>query len=180
MSMLSYRPLLKAIYPMGALLVVAAVLDPVVRTYPFQPTVLSWRFGAVGLFSDSMVGVLFGLGWLVAGAAILQQRRALQLLSALTLAFGIGLAVIIGVFSLDALQIRAGAAPGFKPALDASVMKALLMMGLTVPVAIVAGVAGWKSSKQSLATAAAPRRATAMLLEHQREGVAVAGDRSSR
>lgn len=177
----TYRPMIKAFYAMGTLLVLSSVLDPAIRTFPFQPQVLTWRFGAVGLFSDATVGVLFGGMWLLATAAFLDNRRTARVLSAFAVLFGLALAAVIVVFSLDALQIRAGAAPGFKPALDASVIKALTTMGLTAMVSLIAGTAGWRATKFRAEQQKAPRRATSALIDHQKhQGLAVAGDRASR
>lgn len=163
MSLASYRPLVRALYPIGPLLAFASVADPVIRMYPAHPSVVMWRFGAVGVLSEGTVGFLFGVSWIIGIAALLDHRRTARTLSALTLLLGLVLAAVLALFVLDALQVRASVQPQFKQTFDLSVLKATLFLGLCVPVALVIGIAGWRSTR-GRAVVASARPAPAVML----------------
>ncbi len=163
MSLPSYRPLLRALYPIGPLLAFASVVDPVIRMFPAHPGVVMWRFGAVGVLSEGVVGFLFGVSWIIGIAAVLDDRRTARTFSALVLLLGLVLGAVLALFVLDALQVRASVQPQFKQTFDVSVLKAMLFLGLCAPVALIIGIAGWRSTR-GRAVAASARPAPAVLL----------------
>ncbi len=163
MSLSSYRPFVRALYPVGPLLAFASLAEPIARVFPLKPGVVMWRFGAVGVFSDGLVGFLFGVVCTIGVAAILDHRRTARILSALLALVGLALMGVLALFVLDALQIRANVQAAFKPTFDTSVLKATLMIGLSAPVALIIGIAGWRSTRGRAAVATA-RPAPAVLL----------------
>ncbi len=163
MSLSSYRPFVRALYPVGPLLAFASLAEPVIRAFPAKPGAVMWRFGAVGVFSDGLVGFLFGVVCTLGVAALLDHRRTARTISALLTLAGLALLGVLALFVLDALQVRANVQPAFKPTFDTSVIKATLMIGLSAPVALIIGIAGWRSTRGRGAVATA-RPAPAVML----------------
>lgn len=147
MTSQSYRPFVKALYPVGALLIIAAVSEPLLQIWPFRPGELRWRFGAVGLMSGAVLGTLFGLVWIMAVAAILDHRRTLRAAAVVSLAGAVVLVVVAGLFSLDFLQLRSSVNPELRGTLDLTVLRALAVLGISISTAVGLGIGGWRSSR---------------------------------
>jgi len=147
MTSLSYRPFLKALYPVGALLIIAAVSEPALQIWPFRLGEVRWRFGAVGLMSGAVLGVMFGLVWIMAVAAMLEHRRTLRTASVVCLVMALVLSLVAGFFVLDFLQVRSSVNPDFRGALDLTVLRAMAVLGLSIPAAVGLGIGGWRSTR---------------------------------
>ena len=147
MTSQSYRPFLKALYPVGALLIVGAVSEPLLQIWPLRPGELRWRFGAVGLMTGAVLGVMFGLVWVMAVAAMLDHRKTLRATSVVCMAMALVLTLVAAAFSLDFLQVRNSVNPNFRGALDLTVLRAMAVLGLSIPAAVGLGIGGWRSSR---------------------------------
>ncbi len=143
----SLRPLLKALYPIGALILVSSLADPIVQTWPFRFGELRWRFGAVGLATASALGVIFALVWMMGVAALLGHRRALRALSVTHMVLGGLMLAVLALFVLDFLQVRAMVDPRMRGSLDATVLKSMLILGISIPAALGLGIAGWVTTR---------------------------------
>lgn len=149
MTSLTYRPLVKALYPVGALLIVASVSEPALQVWPFRLGEVRWRFGAVGLMSGAVVGVLLGLMLIMAVAAILDHRRTLRAASVVCMVMALVLALVAVAFGLDFLQVRSTVNPNFRSGLDLTVLRAMAIIGLSIPAAVGLGIGGWRSTRVS-------------------------------
>ncbi len=149
MTSQSYRPFLKALYPVGALLILTAVSEPAMQIWPFRFGEVRWRFGAVGLMSGAVVGVLFGLVWIMAVAAMLDHRRTLRTASVLCGVMGVVLTAVAFAFALDFLQVRNSVNPNFRGALDMTVLRAMAVLALSIPASLGLGIGGWRSTRAS-------------------------------
>lgn len=158
-----HHPFIKATYLVGVLLIVSAVSDPIIRSWPVRLGDLKWRFGAAGLFTDAVVGIIFGLVWLMAVAAILDHRRTLRTLSALNLLFALALCALIVGFGLDFLQVRSSVNPQLRGSLDFTVLRALVTIALSILTTAALGVSGWRSTREARRTAAQESREGGML-----------------
>lgn len=147
MTSQSYRPFLKALYPVGALLIIAAVSEPALQIWPFRLGEVRWRFGAVGLMSGAVLGVMFGLVWIMAVAAMLDHRKTLRTASVVCLVMALVLSLVAGFFTLDFLQVRSSVNPNFRGALDLTVLRAMAVLGLSIPAAVGLGIGGWRSTR---------------------------------
>lgn len=143
----TYRPFVKALYPVGALLIVAAVSEPALQIWPFRLGEVRWRFGAVGIMSGAVLGSIFGLVWIMSVAAVLDHRKTLRAASVVCMVGAVLLAVVAALFSLDFLQIRSSVNPGFRGALDVTVLRAMAVLGLSITTALALGIGGWRSSR---------------------------------
>ncbi len=174
MGQSSYRPFAKTLYPIGPLMALASVADPIVRILPFQPGNMTWRFGAVGLLSEGVIGVVFGLACTIGLAVLLDHRRTTRVLSVVAMLTGIVLAVVLAFFLLDALQLRADVQAQLKPAFDASVAKAALMIAVACPIPFAMGIAGWRITPRPRDAVATARQAPAVMLNRKAKEVVTA------
>jgi lambda repressor-like predicted transcriptional regulator len=149
MTSQSYRPFLKALYPVGALLILTAVSEPAMQIWPFRFGEVRWRFGAVGLMSGAVVGALFGLVWIMAVAAMLDHRKTLRTVSVVCGVIGLVLTAVAFAFALDFLQVRNSVNPNYRGALDMTVLRAMAVLGLSIPAALGLGIGGWRSTRVS-------------------------------
>jgi hypothetical protein len=158
-----YRPFIKAMYLVGVLLIVSAVSDPIIRSWPPRFGELKWRFGAAGLFTDAVVGIIFGLVWIMAVAALLDHRRTLRTLSVVNLVFALVLCVLIVGFGLDFLQVRSSVNPRVRGSLDYTVLRALVTIVLSILTTAALGLSGWRSTREARRTSAQESREGSML-----------------
>lgn len=97
---------LKALYPLGLLLTLVPILDWAAKSYPFHPSLLQWRFGALVSLIPILGIVLTGFALLGAIAAFCGQRPVMRALAGVA-ALGAALALVVLVlFVLDVTQMR--------------------------------------------------------------------------
>jgi hypothetical protein len=149
MTAQQFRPVLKAFYLVGILALYGALSDPFIQVWPFRPGDVNWRFGAVGLFSGAMTGVVFALAWLLVVALLLSNRVVARGLAVLSLVLSPVLVLVAVAFVLDYLQVRAGVQPQLRGGLDATVARALLFIVLSTPATLMLGLAGWRMTRVS-------------------------------
>ena len=142
-----YRPFLKALYPLAILLMVAGIIDPVIRSWPVQLGDVRWRFGMVGLASLSALQVVFGLLVLMVAAALLDHRKVMRVGAVATLLVGIVTGLVLGFFLLDTLQVRASVNPAVRSGFDITVLRSVIMLGLSVPISLSLGMGAWLSTR---------------------------------
>lgn len=169
-SMSDYRPLLKALYLVGILVIVSSLSDPIVQVWPLRFGNTAWRFGAAGLFSMAVTGVLLGIGWIMAVSAVLQQRRVLRSLSVLSFLIVVVLVAAAVLFGLDFLQVRAGVNPRLRGSLDVTVLRAVTMIGISVLVSLLLGIAAWRSSRLHGRRSSAAAKSPGIIYRTQTEG----------
>jgi hypothetical protein len=95
------------LYLLAVILIVVPLTDAALSTMPFHPRNVQWRFGAIGLFTNTMLTPGLGFMMAVVTAATLEHVRTQRVLAILC---WIGVVVLLGllvVFALDALQTRA-------------------------------------------------------------------------
>ena len=101
------RPLVWAGYMVAIALCVIPMTDFIISVQPLTPTSVTWRFGALGTLSGSLMSPFMGLflGILVAAAA--GHRLWLKVLGWTTWVATAALLAFALLFILDALQARA-------------------------------------------------------------------------
>ena len=136
-------------YLVAFLIFLFPLLDTALSVWPPQTSQLAWRFGAVGLFSRALMTPLLGV--LIAfGIALLMEHRTF--LRVLAIANGVAavlILVVMGLFILDALEMRVQVRADTKRAFDAASIVALVKYGTGMLVALAFAVHGWKASKQT-------------------------------
>jgi hypothetical protein len=151
-----YRPLLKGLYPLAALVTLSPILNGVFQVWPLRPTEVMWRFGAVGLITPSILGVVFGTVIVITIAALLGHRRVIRAMSVLS--FGMVLVVTgaLLMFAMDYLKLLSTVNPDFRAQFDAAAMRAVIILGVAIPVLASLAIGSWMSSRPSVRRSPAP------------------------
>jgi hypothetical protein len=149
-------------YLVAFLIFLFPLLDTAMSVWPPQPGEVAWRFGAAGFFSRALMTPLLGVLNAFAVSLYLERRTVLR---ALAIASGIAVVMIVGVmgmFMLDALEMRSKVALGMKFAFDVASVVALVKYGAGMLVALAFAVVGWRASKRAAAPKGA-RKGAALL-----------------
>lgn len=129
----------KALYPVGAMLLLVPLADLTLRQFPPQFDTLQWRFGMVGLLMGNLGTIMLGLGLLGLVSAILDNRTALRIIGFASIALAVVVLGAMTLFALDAIQIRRLAAPNFKKPILVSSLSALFSGSFGVLTSLVLG-----------------------------------------
>jgi hypothetical protein len=118
------RPFIPAGYLLAFLAVTLPFVDTALNWGSIQPSTAAWRFGAIGSLATAallpMAGVV--LAFCIAHAAEhLIMQRVLQVMSGVA---AIAIALFMGLFTLDALEMRALVSGGIRR-FDFAVLRAL-------------------------------------------------------
>jgi hypothetical protein len=106
-----YNRIAPCLYLLALILFIVPFVDAAVSITPFHVRNVQWRFGAVGLLTNTLLTPAVGFMLAVVTAALLQHIRTQRVLSIVA---WIGAVVLLGllvVFALDALQTRAMVRP---------------------------------------------------------------------
>lgn len=141
-----------AAYWVGSMLVLVAMSGPI-TDWPPHPGLTAWRFDEFRLVVNALPPATLGLALLLYTARALEHRKVLVgVASAAFLGSGI-LLCLIGVFSLDAMELRSRIQGAQESAYLVTVVK-LVVQGCVVAVTLFAlGVAGAAAYRQGRKTA---------------------------
>lgn len=144
--MMNSKHLTVPAYAMASLLILFPLLDTALSVIPPRFGEVAWRFGATGLFSRALMTPLLGLLLAFAVALLREHRkiqRAIAIVSAVVAVVVVG---AIGMFVLDAVQMRSQVSPQAKTAFDIASLVALgkFTFGLLILVAFT--ISGWRAS----------------------------------
>jgi hypothetical protein len=106
-----YSRIAPCLYLLACMLIVLPIVDAAVSVTPFHVRNVQWRFGAVGMFTNTLLTPGVGFMLAVVTAALLQHVRTQRVLSILSWIGAVVLLGLLGVFALDALQTRAMVRP---------------------------------------------------------------------
>lgn len=140
------RTVVAGAYAVATLLVLIPLSEMILRVWPLRFTEVSWRFGAVGLFSNVLLTPLLGVTLAGVLAFLFGHRRTVRTLSAVLIAAAIVLIGSMAMFALDALQMRGNVVADAQLAFDVASAQALLKIALFVTVGLVLGIGGWRST----------------------------------
>jgi hypothetical protein len=151
-------------YLVAITLILYPILDTVLAVWPLRATESTWRFGATGLLSRTLMTSSLGLLLTMVIALVAGHRMALRAASVASAVAAVTLLALTGMFMLDALQTRATVNPQAKTAFD--VASAVALIKTVVGAALAAGLAvgGWRSELARQAAPAAGRKQTTPLI----------------
>ncbi|MBA2671639.1 MAG: hypothetical protein H0U67_14810 [Gemmatimonadetes bacterium] len=142
-----FRPFAVPGYLILGTMIVFPLLDAFLTVWPLRPGEVSWRFGAVGIFSRGLMSPLFGL-ILLYGLALIYEHRLVQRVVAVLAAIAAPVVASAAVlFVLDALQMRVQVQPQMKIAFDVASVVALGKLLVVVAIAVVLCIAAFRSSR---------------------------------
>src|SRR5688500_16893805 len=90
-------------YIVAATLLLFPMGDYLVAVWPLHPSVVRWRFGAIGILSNALVFPVLAAFLAVTTAALLEHRRVQLVAIGLAAVVALALLVISGMFVLDAI-----------------------------------------------------------------------------
>ena len=104
--MSNYRYLSPAAYLVAGVLVVFPLFDSGLSLSPWNAGSAQWRFGAIGMLSNTLMIVALGAFIAVATAVLLNQERLRRILGLVS--WGVAVLLLVGIvaFALDAIQAR--------------------------------------------------------------------------
>jgi hypothetical protein len=155
--MKEYRNLAWPFYLTGLVIIVVPAVEFVLTVSPLSPSILSWRYGAVGLLSRSIMTPMVGVV-VIFGTAVLLEHTWVQR-GVMVLGF-VGCAVLllaIAMFALDLLQFRNQVRAEARTAYNAASAVALMKLLAGTVVLLAFGVGGLRTARH----AAARRRRSA-------------------
>jgi hypothetical protein len=144
----SLRQIVAPAYLVAALLILFPITDSVLSVFPPQLGEVSWRFGAVGLFSRALMTPLLGILIANAIALIAGHRRVVRGLAILNGVVCAALFAVVPFFVLDALQMRAIIVDEARFTFDVASWVALAKISIGAIVAGAFAVQGWKLSRR--------------------------------
>jgi Zn-dependent protease with chaperone function len=123
-----------AMYFLGAMLILIPLLDTAAGIFPPQPNRGFWRYGSAGVLSRGLLDPALGVVIVsVTAVAMGHERLRKTILVVLVLAM-VALIAGLGVFALDALQVRASVTQqmrvGFVVATGLAMLRYLMLFAL--------------------------------------------------
>lgn len=130
------------LYITGFAVVFFPALEFVVTIWPLSPSILSWRFGAVGLLSRSLLTPMVGVAMVFSTAVLLDHKWVRRAATLLALVGSVVLLIAIGMFLLDLLQFRNQVRAEASTAYDVSSGVALLKLLICTVILVTFGMSG--------------------------------------
>ncbi len=150
------RTAVAALLPVALLLIASPLADLVAALLPMRPGEVSWRFGAYGLLTNSLVTPILGLAIILVLSGLRQRKRAAALTGAVCAALALLLIGGFALFVLDYLQLRQAVGVAARGPYDSAAFKAMVVAVLEAGVLLSMAVAGFRAS--GLTDAAQGRR----------------------
>ena len=135
----------RGLYLFAFVLVFWPLVDLVTNTLPMHPGDVRWRYGFAGLLAGFLHTPILGLALATFLAYSRSSGFTLRALAALELLGALVLLLIMGVFVLDVVQVRAMRPPDSMPAFltGAAISEAKHFTAFLVLVAL--GIGSWKT-----------------------------------
>jgi hypothetical protein len=153
-------------YFVALLLIVLPFVDLVTNVWPVRVGALEWRYGTLGLLSGFTLTPLLGIVLATASAALLDHRVMQRVIGVLNLLGAVALAVVVVLFALDWLQMRASIQPPQRHGMDIGSLKALAKHVLVAVALGWLGIAGLRATRRQ-AGARSRRSPTPLVHEPQ-------------
>jgi hypothetical protein len=134
-------------YLVALALTVIPPFDAVMQVLPLRIHDPRWRFGFFGLTSNALMVPMTGLLIAFLAAAVFEHRQLQRVIGVLSLVAAAGIFVLLGVFSLDALQVRQDVQPAAQLAFKVASLTALMKAGLGILTLCTFAYAGFRVRK---------------------------------
>ena len=132
----------------AALLIMVPALDWLQAVWPMRPSEASWRVIAVGLTSRVLITPLLGLLMAHALALYLNSRSTLRALAVLNAFVALLFIAALGIFALDALQVRTSVAPLSRDTYELGVLMTIAKLVLALPLIVVLAISEWRRASE--------------------------------
>ena len=150
------KPLARAGYLLGALLVLIPLFDATSQVMPLRFGDERWRFGAVGQLSNLQLVPLLGFLIVMAIATFRDSRRVKRVVGAVCGILALILAILSVLFILDYFQARTIITPKFQHAIAVATTSALVKNVISIVTLVLLSRAGFAGPKAIVVKRVAP------------------------
>lgn len=161
----------------GLILILWPIGDHLASVWPVQPGSVQWRYGAAGLLANFLHTPLLGLSILILVAWWTRSAALMRTAGVVSLAAGVLILGVMGVFAMDLQQIRQIRPPEARTVVLAGGIIAELKYLTTLVATVLLGIGGWVSAGM-LGSRRAPDRAG--VVPRETAGSRRTGDRMAR
>ncbi|MGH7517755.1 MAG: hypothetical protein ACREOC_09830 [Gemmatimonadales bacterium] len=140
------RTVIGALVPVALLLIASPLADLVAALLPMRPGEVSWRFGAYGLLTNSLVSPILGLAIILVLSGFRQRRGATAITAAVSALLALFLIGGFALFVLDYLQLRQAVGTAARGPYDSAAFKAMIVAALEGGVLLSMAIAGFRAS----------------------------------
>ena len=137
------------LYAVAALIVLDQLTEVAITAWPLRVSDLSWRFGLFGLFAGRATAFLVADGLVLATAVFFGDPRPLRAWGVIHLVLAVPLAVGLGTFGLDVVQLSRTVRPDVARSFKLAAARAAVMGSFGLLYCIVAGLAAYRGSRRS-------------------------------
>jgi hypothetical protein len=138
----NHRWLATAAYLVAGSLIFAPLLDATLGISPMHPMEFRWRFGAIGVLANAVIVPNAGILLMLITAISYRHANFRRALGVLALLAAAGWVVAIGLFVLDALQMRASVPAAMKASFTLAGALAIVKMVVDATVLAALGLVG--------------------------------------
>jgi hypothetical protein len=138
-------------YLVGVSLIFIPIVDLTAHSWPLNPGSAEWRFGAIGLLSNTFIVPAAGLLIVLGVAVALEHKRLLQLLGWLCALGAVLMGITLGLFTLDAIQTRLGVKPELMTSFVVASITAAGKLMLALVTLLAFAVAGIRTARAATA-----------------------------
>ena len=143
----SSRRLVVASYFIALLFVLGPIADSLTNVFPWQVSSEQWRFGLVGVTSNYLVSVVFGL-LLAAFTAAAAEHRVMLRVIAITSVTGAAVLLLVCVaYVLDTVQLRPVVREEQVPFFRIGAVKSILKVLTSVVALVLLGIGCFKGAR---------------------------------
>ncbi len=149
------------------------VVDLFSNTWPLQPGNIQWRVGFMGLFTAYLQTPLLAMVLSMALAFVLSHKVTLKVFSVFCFLGVVVMGIAVGLFALDAIQLRSGIPEENRAGFNAGIILTELKFFSVFLVLVFLSWGGWKTAGSVPGKPKSSERAevTAEVLKaQQREG----------
>ena len=141
------KPLARAGYLLGALLVILPLFDATTQVLPLRFGDERWRFGVVGQLSNLLLVPLIGLLLIITVATVIDSRRVKRVVGAICGILALLLAILSVLFILDYFQVRIAVVPKAQHVIGVASATALVKNVLSIITLVLLSRAGFAGPK---------------------------------
>ncbi len=140
------KPAVAGIYFVAGLLLFFPIFDLITNTLPAQLGNVQWRYGFAGLLSGFLHTPLLGMLIATLAATFFRDRTVLQILAAVSVVSAAILLIVMPLFILDVLELRATTPPERVAAFQAGALFALFKHFTATIAFTLLGVGAFKTA----------------------------------
>ena len=133
-------------YLAAALFIITSLADMMTLAWPLNPGAVAWRFGTVGAASNYVLTLYFGIALLCWTSSFFGHIGTLRISAVISLVTGLVLLLLLGDFSMSALQLRGGVPEAEIAAFRIGTVKASVKYVMFAVALLLTGIFAWRAA----------------------------------